>query len=248
MIDAFLDLVLGASCVACARPGRPLCTGCREGLLADLAAASEVVDATPPHWPPEAPAVLASGRYDGALQSLVIAHKERRVLALTAPLGLLLARAVAAHLPSPPALVDDAPTLLVPVPSRAASVRERGHDPTAALALRAARELTRAGRPTRAVPLLRLRPGVLDQADLDAAGRARNLEHAMAVDAARLRALTRRHRRARVIVCDDVVTTGATLAEAHRRLVAGGIVVHGLAALAATPRRSRPEAERPERS
>lgn len=248
MVDAFLDLVLGASCVVCARPGRPLCTACRGGLLEDATVAAEVLDATPSHWPPEAPAVLASGRYDGALQSLVIAHKERGVLALTAPLGLLLARAVAAHLPPPDAPVDDVPTVLVPVPSRAASVRERGHDPTAALVRTAARHLARTGRPARAVPLLRLRPGVLDQAGLDAAGRSHNLDHAMAVDPARLRELARRHRRARVVVCDDVVTTGATLAEAHRRLAAGGIVVHGLAALAATPRRSRPEAERPERS
>ncbi len=65
---------------------------------------------------------------------MVLAHKERGVLALATPLGRLLAVAVVA------ALADAAtgPVVLVPVPSRPASVRSRGHDPTWTMTVRAA--------------------------------------------------------------------------------------------------------------
>lgn len=231
LADGFTDLVLGSACVGCTRPGRLLCPACRHALPRDAA----------PCWPDPTPPGLApphaAGPYDGTLRALVLWHKERRAHALARPLGDLLAHAVAATpIPAHPA----APVVLVPVPSRAATVRQRGHDPTRTLTVRAARTLRRTGRDIQVAPLLRLRPGVLDQAGLDAAGRAANLVGSLTVPTARLRRLARSTPRAHLVVCDDVLTTGATLREAQRALAAVGLTVHGHAVVAATVRRRPP--------
>ena len=229
VLDAALDLVAGSPCLGCAAPGRPWCRAC----------ASAPAPVPWCCWPDPAPAGLvppwAATPYSGPARSMVLAHKERRVLALAEPLGGLLATAVAAALAAGP----PAPVVLVPVPSRAAGVRSRGHDATARMTRAASRALSAPGRPVVVAPLLRLRGGVLDQSGLDAAARAANLDASMACDAARLRRLARRVGCAHVVVCDDIVTTGATLREAQRALEASGVVVEAAACVAATTLRRK---------
>ncbi len=224
--DALDDLVLGGSCVGCDRPGRLLCPQCR----LELAATAR------PRWPTPTPSGLvvpyAAADYDGVARALVLGLKERRLLALARPLSVLLTAAVSA------AVADvDGPVVLVPVPSRASSVRQRGHDPTCTITRLAARSLVAGGRDVMAAPLLHLRPGVLDQAGLDARGRSANLHGSMACRGAALRALARRRSRAWLVVCDDVLTTGATAREAQRALEVVGLHVRGIAVAAATRRR-----------
>lgn len=234
LADGFLDLVLGSACVGCARPGRPLCPGCR----AALPAGAHVAWPTP--TPPGLAPPFATGEYADLLRSLVVAHKERRAYAVTAPLGGLLAAAVAAaleELAPAPTGGGRVPVLLVPVPSRPGAVRERGHDPTLAMARRAARLLRAGGGSAYALPLLRLRPGVADQAGLDAAERHRNLAGSMACPSAAVARAARRLPTAHVVVCDDVITTGATAREAQRALEAAGVRPLAVAAVAATRRR-----------
>lgn len=225
LYDAFADLVLGAACVACGRAGRPLCRDCHDALPATAV----------PAWPTPTPAGLAppyvAGEYADALRALVLAHKEDRLLALARPLGGLLATAVAASVVP----LQDA-VLLVPVPSRRAAQRERGYDPTGAMVRRAARELRRDGRHVGVAPVLRLRGRVQDQAGLGAEQRSRNLAGSMWCPSgvvARYAGV-----RARVVVCDDVLTTGATAREAQRALEAAGLGVHAIACVAATRRRN----------
>lgn len=165
---------------------------------------------------------------------MVLGLKEQRLLGLARPLAGLLAEAVAAAGPR-------GPVVLVPVPSRPASVRARGHDPTYTLAAGAADRLRRQGYDVRAVRLLRTRPGLVDQAGLDAEARARNLAGSMACATRSLRRLSAQVPRARVVVCDDVLTTGATAREAQRALQAVGLHVAAIAAVAATARRLRPQ-------
>jgi predicted amidophosphoribosyltransferase len=142
------------------------------------------------------------------------------------PLGAALAGAVR-QLGRPDGVV------LVPVPSSPAAVRARGQDHARRLARAAARTLP--GVPAR--PLLRLTRAVADQAGLDTAARARNLSGALTARASA---------GLRVVVVDDVVTTGATLAEATRALQAAGAQVLGAAVVAATVRRRSGRAgERP---
>ncbi|GAB2444647.1 ComF family protein [Nocardioides hungaricus] len=226
LVDGALDLLLGGCCLACGRPGRSLCADCADALP----------DTGRPAWPTPVPPGLAppwaAGEYADALRALVVAHKEHRVLSLGRPLARLLAAAVAAGLA---AAEVDGPLVLVPVPSRPATVRARGHDPTGALVAGAAR-LTGAT----AVPLLRTRPGLRDQAGLNAQERAANLAGSLHCPSAALRRLARVRPRARLVVCDDVITTGATAREAQRALESVGLEVVAIAAVAATPRRTGP--------
>lgn len=228
LYDATADLLLGATCVGCVRPGRMLCRDCAAGLPQDAR----------PCWPRPTPPGLATpwaaAEYDGLVRALVVGHKEDGMRALRRPLVSLLARAVAAALAQEPV---PGPVLLVPVPSRPASVRARGDDPTRAITAGAAGRLARSGLPVGVVPLLRTRPGLVDQAGLDALARQANLAGSMWCPTASLRRLGRRWSRATLVVCDDVVTTGATAREAQRALEAVGLVVGAVAAVAATRRR-----------
>jgi predicted amidophosphoribosyltransferase len=171
---------------------------------------------------------------------MVVGHKERRLLGLARPLGELLAAAVQAALTD--LLGEPAPVLLVPVPSRPSSTRERGYAPTEAITRRAAASLGACGVDASCARLLRTRRGLADQAGLDAAARAANLAGALRVHAPALRRLAGAARQghvrpAHVVVCDDVLTTGATAAEAQRALRAVGLPPLAVAAVAATRRR-----------
>jgi predicted amidophosphoribosyltransferase len=226
MRDAAADLLLGGSCLGCAVPGRLVCPACRAGLPTQAT----------PRWPSPPPPGLvtpyAVAAYEGIVRALVLGHKEHRLLALTPVLGHLLACSVAAALAD---VGPGAPVVLVPVPSRPATVRARGHDPMLATTRAAATVL---GARASVVPLLRSRPGVVDQAGLDVARRRANLAGSMAVRARPLRALARRAQAVHVVVCDDVLTTGSTAREAQRALGAVGIEVLAVAVVAATARRT----------
>lgn len=179
--------------------------------------------------PPGLPPLWRVGEYTGAVQHILLAHKEHGQLGLVRPLGDALAAGVLA------ASGDrrTGPVVLVPAPSRPAAVRARGQDPTCRLARRAAAVLRRYGMAAAVRPVLRVRRTVVDQAGLDAAQRARNVGGAHRVPA-RFAPLVRG---VHVVVVDDLVTTGSTLAEAARALRAVGADVRAAVAVAATSRR-----------
>ena len=111
--------------------------------------------------------------------------------------------------------------LLVPVPSARRAVRARGHDPARRIALAAARELRRTGTPARVVAALRQRRAVADQAGLKSRQRVENLGGALVVAPGAARLLTG----GAVVLVDDLMTTGASLAEAARAVRAASEVV-----------------------
>ncbi len=158
----------------------------------------------------------AASPYADEVRAVLLAHKERGGLGLAGVLGVALAGAVRVGLgeagvgegPPPPAL----PLLLVPVPSAPAATRARGHDPARRIALAAAGELRRAGVRARVAPVLRQRGAVADQAGLNARERQENLVGALAVVRGGGRLLCG----GPVVLVDDLMTTGASLAEAAR--------------------------------
>lgn len=166
---------------------------------------------------------------------MVLAHKEQGVLALARPLGDLLAESVRCGVGR-----DTTPVALVPVPSRVVVVRTRGHDPLLRLSRAAARRLREQGIDASVRRLLRPHGTVRDQAGLSSVERMGNLAGTMAVAPAARSALARTNRPVHLVVCDDVVTTGATAREAQRALEDAGLTVRAIATVAATRRRIPP--------
>ncbi|MFI6349604.1 ComF family protein [Streptomyces sp. NPDC050560] len=217
-------LVLPATCAGCGTPRTALCGRCRAELLGPRAR-----PARPSPTPRGLPVVHAAAPYRDAVRATLLAHKERGALGLAAPLGKALAGAVwegvgggeGAH-PHPdptPQPTPPTPLHLIPLPSTRAAIRSRGHDHARRLALAAARELRRAGLPARVVAVLRQRRAVADQAGLSAREREANLAGALGVRRGAGALLAG----AGVVLVDDLMTTGASLAEATRALRAAGV-------------------------
>ena len=85
--------------------------------------------------------------------------------------------------------------------------------------------------------LLTTRLPVADQSGLDAVARRRNREGTLQVRPRARARLARSGVPVRVVVVDDVLTTGATVREAQRALEDAGVPVAGVATVAATRRR-----------
>lgn len=152
--------------------------------------------------------------YGGAAAAALRALKEEGRTSLARTLAPALAAALAA------ASAGERGLTVVPVPPTRAALRRRGYRVVELLARRAGAAPARILVPARRT---------IDQRAL---GRAARQENA----AGSLRA----HRASglRVVVVDDVVTTGATLDEAVRALTAAGAQVVGAAVVAATALRS----------
>ncbi|MEU1124360.1 ComF family protein [Streptomyces sp. NPDC005899] len=196
-------LVLPVACAGCGRPRAELCEAC----AAVLATVPRRVRPAP--LPAGLPSVYAVAPYESTVRAMLLAHKERGALGLARPLGRALAAAVRAGEGRTGAA---GPLLLVPVPSAKRATAARGHDPTRRIALAAAAGLRRGGTGARVLPVLRQRRVVADQAGLGGRARQVNVAGALEVAPGGRRLL----RGGRVWLVDDLLTTGASLAEAAR--------------------------------
>lgn len=216
-LRSLADLALPVHCAGCGRAATRWCEAC----------AATVADAVGFAWSPTPapagmPPVWAAAPYDGPLRAAVVAWKDEGRRDLTPVLTELLAAALAAAAAEGGGVLGDAVAsgagaVLVPTPSARGAVRRRGDRPVALLV---AGLLTPAVRDAglHAADVLALRRRVLDQAGLSAPARAANLEGAMTVPQRRAGLVVGRC----VVVVDDVVTSGATLAEAARALRRAG--------------------------
>ena len=198
-----LDLALPAACAGCRREGRVLCRDCLPALDARLDAEPGVPVGLPADLPVPLLQLEWCAPFTGVTRRAVLALKydgERR-------LAPLLGAAVARRWRRAAAGGD----LLLPVPGSPDRVRERGYDQAALIAHEAGRAL---GLPV--LPTLERVRATAAQYDVDRAERAANLRVAFRIG--RDSGIQNRW----VVLVDDVVTTGATLAACATTALAAG--------------------------
>jgi predicted amidophosphoribosyltransferase len=117
---------------------------------------------------------------------------------------------------------------LVPIPSGRSANRRRGREFINEIAISVARDFGVA-----ALPLLEHQRIVRDQSKLNIAGRRENLAMALSIRSEFLG----NYSGEKVVILDDLVTTGATINEANRALTRGGFVVQAAATACVALRR-----------
>jgi predicted amidophosphoribosyltransferase len=207
-----LDAALPAECVGCRSEGPPLCAACVPALDRRLDAPAGV----PIGLPGDLPAPLLqldwcapfSGPVRAALHAIKYGGEQR----LAEPLGAAIARRWAR--------VGVGANLVTHVPVHAARARTRGYDQAELIARATARHL---GLPY--APLLARERATIAQFDLDRPDRAANVAGAFAVRPAGRPAGAATNLASRwVLLVDDVVTTGATLAACADALERAGAI------------------------
>ena len=247
--------------------GSPLCEACLPQLRSALAKVERVY-ALQPLDGAAAPEVRAASRYEGIMPRALLALKNAGRTDLLPLLGEGLARSVYELLRAHRVELQSVPgssissvgtsaapveVLLIPAPSSAQSVRRRGYAPANLLVQEAARQLNKrlpASVRVRAVDVIGYVPhnrrgsgasiisdaisgAQNEQKSLGAVGRAERMHGALRVMEPALCA-------GRVsIICDDVVTTGATASEMVRVLQESGSRVLGVCAVAAVPKKAQ---------
>ncbi|WP_166879226.1 ComF family protein [Salinibacterium sp. ZJ450] len=219
VLDA-LALLLPVGCAGCGAEDRGLCETCTAALAPQVTART-LPDGTP---------AFTALRYEGVVRRVILSFKEQHRTDAAGPLAAALSAALAAAIAradTDARAAASAPTMpgvvLAAVPPSRAAWRRRGYDPVAVL-------LRRAG--YRASPLLLPAHRTARQKTLTVAERQANRQHSM-----RATGSLEGHR---VLLVDDVLTSGATLIEAARAVRAAGGIVVGAAAVAYTPRFSSP--------
>jgi len=234
--EAFLDalaVLFPVVCAGCGSYDRALCPECFAALATALDGRASRVEVGA-ETTGQALTVWYGCRYGGVVSALLHSFKESGRLDAARPLGTalgtVLATATAAASATGTSLAEQEGGRIgyVAAPSTAASLRRRGYSPVDALMRRSGSRLPVAG-------ILRFNRATLDQAGLDQTDRALNLAGSVSGSGSL--------RGRRILIVDDVLTTGSTLLECQRAVRQAGGSVVGAATIAYTFRtHTRPQA------
>lgn len=216
-----IDLLFPPHCVGCGSEGLFVCSLC-ESSLPVLASPVCPTCGRPLRrqgdcpvcraWKPETDGIRSPFAFDGVVRQCIYQFKYGHFKALAAPLGRLLA----GYLERERLEAD----VLVPVPLHSSRERDRGYNQSALLAAELGK---RSGLPVVSDCLVRLRHTMPQVKTASALERQRNLAGAFGCRDRRLEGK-------RVLLIDDVCTTGATLSSCAIALrEAGASLVWGLA-------------------
>ncbi|CRK59706.1 Competence protein F homolog, phosphoribosyltransferase domain; protein YhgH required for utilization of DNA as sole source of carbon and energy [Alloactinosynnema sp. L-07] len=210
MLNALLDLLLPRFCAGCRTQGTRWCTPCTDatdGLFTVRRAALE-----------KRPPAHALAPYNGPARRFVIAYKDGR---------RELAPIMGAHFAKALLRLETRDVTMVPAPSRWSAARKRGGNHIARAAEHTAKALTNHQITAQVVPALKMAWRTRDSAGLNPIQRAANLHGALTV-------VRKPPPGTPVVLLDDVITTGATMAACIDALAAAGIPVAAAVSFTAT--------------
>lgn len=202
----FVELVLPRRCAGCGKAGERLCRQCRKLLAQPPRRIAPKAGVLAP--------VYACGGYGGPHREVILEMKERNNRAIR-PYIAAVVRAAVETLQARGEFSHR--VVLVPAPTRARSARLRGGDPMTQLCL---------GSGFPVIEAVRLAPAMPDQSALNRDDRLHNVR-------GNVQLLRELPPGVEIVVIDDVLTTGATLAATVDTLIYAGAAVAGCVVLAA---------------
>ena len=214
-----VSLAFPEHCLNCNRVGEPLCIECRENWICN----SKFIKG-------EVFPVFARVTYDELAAKVVLAGKESALKSAKKLLAGALADAtlkLCNHLD-----ISEGRIEFVPIPSSRRARMRRGEDFIYELAKLTRDELSNVAPliDFRITPALKVNRSISDQSRLSESERDLNLSGAFSID-------TNLQRSSRLLILDDVITTGSTLREAYRALKERNLTVLGAVTACASKRR-----------
>jgi predicted amidophosphoribosyltransferase len=204
-------LLFPVRCYGCRDLGFAICSNCRK------------------HWNPhiyqsqiaDLP-VYSAIPYSAVARNILLAAKEESQKSA----DQLIIRALSKSLET---LFKNIPVCaIVPIPSQPSANRRRGRDFVSEISISVARECGVA-----VLPMLHHQRVIRDQSKLNIAARRENLAMALAIKSE----YAGNYPAEKVVILDDLITTGATIKEAIRALTKGGFLVQAAATACVAQRR-----------